>query len=141
MSESTKRYEENSNMIKEIQASTDAAIRNRRASIKTLEIQIGQISKVLKERGFRSHPSSTEANPRDHIKSISTTVEADTNPIRRMDHPNTSDRTVKYPKGIAENVLVGIGKVVFPLDFTILDMPEDVKVPDPWKNIFVYCPC
>ncbi|GJZ48462.1 homeodomain-like protein [Tanacetum coccineum] len=40
-----------------------------------------------------------------------------------------ADRTVKYPKGIAENVLVGIGKFVFPIDFIILDMPEDVKVP------------
>nr|GEY68262.1 hypothetical protein [Tanacetum cinerariifolium] len=40
-----------------------------------------------------------------------------------------ADRTVKYPKGIAENVLVGIGKFVFPVDFVILDMPEDVKVP------------
>ncbi|GJX96114.1 putative reverse transcriptase domain-containing protein [Tanacetum coccineum] len=39
------------------------------------------------------------------------------------------DRTVKYPKGIAENVLVGIGKFIFPVDFIILDMPEDVKVP------------
>ncbi|GKE49019.1 putative reverse transcriptase domain-containing protein, partial [Tanacetum coccineum] len=40
-----------------------------------------------------------------------------------------ADRTVKYPKGIAENVLVGIGKFVFPIDFIILDMHEDVKVP------------
>ncbi|GJZ41842.1 hypothetical protein Tco_0588728 [Tanacetum coccineum] len=39
------------------------------------------------------------------------------------------DRTVKYPKGIAKNVLVGIGKFVFPIDFIILDMPEDIKVP------------
>ncbi|GJU44703.1 putative reverse transcriptase domain-containing protein [Tanacetum coccineum] len=39
------------------------------------------------------------------------------------------DRTVKYPKGIAENVLVGIGKFVFPVYFIILDMPEDIKVP------------
>nr|GEW92101.1 hypothetical protein [Tanacetum cinerariifolium] len=39
------------------------------------------------------------------------------------------DRTVKYPKGIAENVLVGIGKFVFPIDLIILDMPEDIKVP------------
>ncbi|GJV85422.1 gag-pol polyprotein [Tanacetum coccineum] len=39
------------------------------------------------------------------------------------------DRTVKYPKGIAKNMLVGIGKFVFPIDFIILDMPEDVKVP------------
>ncbi|GKD48826.1 putative reverse transcriptase domain-containing protein, partial [Tanacetum coccineum] len=40
-----------------------------------------------------------------------------------------ADRTVKYPKGIAENILVGIGKFTFPVDFIILDMPEDIKVP------------
>ncbi|GJU57784.1 putative reverse transcriptase domain-containing protein [Tanacetum coccineum] len=40
-----------------------------------------------------------------------------------------ANRTVKYPKGITENVLVGIGKFVFPVDFIILDMPKDVKVP------------
>ncbi|GKB03140.1 putative reverse transcriptase domain-containing protein [Tanacetum coccineum] len=40
-----------------------------------------------------------------------------------------ADRTVKYPKGIAENVLVEIGKFVFLMDFIILDMPEDIKVP------------
>ncbi|GJY44105.1 hypothetical protein Tco_0432318 [Tanacetum coccineum] len=40
-----------------------------------------------------------------------------------------ADRTVKYPKGIAENVLVRIGKFTFLIDFIILDMPEDVKVP------------
>ncbi|GJZ82988.1 hypothetical protein Tco_0648161 [Tanacetum coccineum] len=37
MAESAKRHEENSNIIKEIRASTDAAIRNQGASIKTLE--------------------------------------------------------------------------------------------------------
>ncbi|GKB65170.1 putative reverse transcriptase domain-containing protein, partial [Tanacetum coccineum] len=40
-----------------------------------------------------------------------------------------ADRTVKHPKCIAENVLVGICKFVFPIDLIILDMPEDVKVP------------
>ncbi|GKB52763.1 hypothetical protein Tco_0903516 [Tanacetum coccineum] len=207
--ESAKRHEGNSNLIKEIRASTDAAIRNEGASIKTLEIQIRQMSKVLQERGFRSLPSSTEANPRDQVKSISTTIEVDSYPIRRIgssqyvkgsyrpqfskayseaSHINNSipikekepgsftlpcfinnvcfdnalvdlgasvsgmplstylnlelgelahtkltvdlaDRTVKYPKGIAENVLVGIGKFTFPVDFIILDMPEDIKVP------------
>ncbi|GKE48515.1 reverse transcriptase domain-containing protein, partial [Tanacetum coccineum] len=38
-------------------------------------------------------------------------------------------RTVKYPKEIAENVLIGIDKFTFPVDFIILDMPEDIKVP------------
>ncbi|GJR44143.1 hypothetical protein Tco_1312246 [Tanacetum coccineum] len=40
-----------------------------------------------------------------------------------------ANRTVKYPKGIDENVLVGIGKFTFPIDFIILDMPEDIRVP------------
>ncbi|GJW50841.1 putative reverse transcriptase domain-containing protein [Tanacetum coccineum] len=39
-----------------------------------------------------------------------------------------ADRTVKYPKGVAENVLVGIGKFVFSIDFIILDILEDIKV-------------
>nr|GEW89103.1 hypothetical protein [Tanacetum cinerariifolium] len=84
MSESAKRHEVNSNLIKEIRASMDAVVRNQRASIKTLEIQIGQVSKVLQERGVGSLPSSTEANPRDQVKSISTTIEADSCPIRRI---------------------------------------------------------
>ncbi|GKD92847.1 DNA-directed DNA polymerase [Tanacetum coccineum] len=151
LGESAKRHEENSNLIKEIRATTDAAIKNQGASIKTLEIQIGQVSKVLKERGFGSLPSSTEANPRDQVKSISTTIEVDSCPICRasvtvmplstylnlglgkLAHTRLivelADRTVKYPKGIAENVLVGIGKFTFPVDFIILDMPEDIKVP------------
>ncbi|GJT50032.1 putative reverse transcriptase domain-containing protein [Tanacetum coccineum] len=40
-----------------------------------------------------------------------------------------ADRTVKYPKEIAKNILVGIGKFTFPVDFIILDMPENIKVP------------
>ncbi|GKC08403.1 putative reverse transcriptase domain-containing protein [Tanacetum coccineum] len=39
------------------------------------------------------------------------------------------DRTIKPPKGIAENVFVGIDKFVNPIDFIVLDMPEDIKVP------------
>ncbi|GJT73744.1 zinc finger, CCHC-type containing protein [Tanacetum coccineum] len=45
MAESAKRHEENSNLIKEIRGFMDAAIRNQGASIKALEIQIGQMSK------------------------------------------------------------------------------------------------
>ncbi|GKF63114.1 hypothetical protein Tco_0186562, partial [Tanacetum coccineum] len=131
MSEPAKRHEENSNLMKEIRASTDAVIRNQGTSIKTLEIQIEQMSKVIQERGFGSLPSSTETNPRDHVKSISTIVKADSYPIHcmgpfqyvcyasltylnlglgKLAHTKLTveleDRTVKYPKGIAENVLV-----------------------------------
>nr|GEW54868.1 hypothetical protein [Tanacetum cinerariifolium] len=98
-----------------------------------------KISKVLQERGFGSLASSTEANPRDHVKLMSTTAEADSNSIRHIGSPQSAistpqnrrfmfesrqttipflsrlndyhcgekkGSTVKYPKGLAENVLV-----------------------------------
>ncbi|GJT86101.1 hypothetical protein Tco_1067818 [Tanacetum coccineum] len=37
-----------------------------------------------------------------------------------------ADRIMKYPKGIARNVLVGIGKFTFPIDFIISDY--DLKI-------------
>ncbi|XP_076939912.1 uncharacterized protein LOC143608881 [Bidens hawaiensis] len=40
-----------------------------------------------------------------------------------------ADRSVKYPRGIVENMLVKIDKFVFPVDFVILDMDEDKSVP------------
>ncbi|GJS93156.1 reverse transcriptase domain-containing protein [Tanacetum coccineum] len=40
-----------------------------------------------------------------------------------------ADRTIKQPRGIAENVLVRIGNFIFPIDFIILDIPEDDYVP------------
>ncbi|GJY58335.1 hypothetical protein Tco_0458227 [Tanacetum coccineum] len=230
MAESARRHKENSNIIKEIRASTDAAIRNQGAPIKTLEIQIGQMSKVLQERGIESLPGSTEPNPKDHVKSIST-AKAASSVIRRIgsgpyavsdaqysslssetvpfpnhlhsyccdnwkeargvkiletyDHTlpqkkkdpesftlprfiynicfdkslvdlgisvsvmpfstysnhglgylahtrlniKLADRTIKHPRGIAKNVLVRIGKFIFPLNFVILDIPEDDDVP------------
>ncbi|GKE74278.1 ribonuclease H-like domain-containing protein [Tanacetum coccineum] len=193
MAESAKIHEENLNIIKEIRTSNDAAIRNQGASIKTLEIQIGQMSKVLQERGFRSLSSSTETYPQDQVKSIST-AKADFSEIHQAqdvkildayDHTlpqkekdtgsftlscfihnicfdkalvnrgasvsvmpfstytnlglgilshtrltiEVADQTIKQPRGIAENVLVRIGKSIFPIDFIILDIPEDDDVP------------
>ncbi|GJR98101.1 hypothetical protein Tco_0270275 [Tanacetum coccineum] len=199
------------------------------------------MSKVLQEKGFENLPSSTKENLRDQVKSISTTIDDDSCPIRRIgssqyfvstgqnrtlmyetrqmtipfpshlngyfseekngsygpqfseayskaSHINNSisrkekdsgsftlscfvnnvcfdnalvdlganvsvmplstylnlglgelahtkltvelaDKTVKYPKGITVNVQVGIGKFVFPIDFIILDMLKDIKVP------------
>ncbi|GKB10683.1 DNA-directed DNA polymerase, partial [Tanacetum coccineum] len=141
MSESAKRHEENSNLIKEIRASTDAAIRNQGASIKTLEIQIGQMR-----------------------KSISTTVEADMTPIHRIGSSQyvvsaqqnnklmfeSRQMTIPFPsrlndyycdgkKGSYGLSLADLGASIsvmplstylnLGLDFIILDMLEDFKVP------------
>ncbi|GKB43738.1 hypothetical protein Tco_0888680 [Tanacetum coccineum] len=185
MSESAKRHEENSNLIKEIRAMTDATIRNQGASIKTLEIQIGQMSKnsklLYKSRQMTvPFPSRLdnhyceeeegnyglkfmEAYGASHINNAIPRKEKDlgifTLPcfinntcfdnalvdlgasvsimplltylnlgLGELAHTKLivelANMNMKYPKGIVENVLVGIGKFTFPVDFIILDMPE-----------------
>nr|GEU53935.1 hypothetical protein [Tanacetum cinerariifolium] len=198
MAKSTKRHE-HSSLIKEIRASTDAAIRNQGASIKALEIQIGKISKVLQERGFRGLPGSTETNPRDHRDDMMSLTELsranipflgrlkeygydEKEVLREFEKLQAKDprsftlpcninnirfdkaladlgasvsvmsystftnlglgklaptkliielvnKNVKRPKGLEENVLVGIDKFVFPVDFIVLDTPKDSKTP------------
>ncbi|XP_062075446.1 uncharacterized protein LOC133779508 [Humulus lupulus] len=39
------------------------------------------------------------------------------------------DRSVKQPRGVIEDVLVKVGKFIFPTDFIILDMEEDANIP------------
>ena len=40
-----------------------------------------------------------------------------------------ADRTLAKPEGIIEDVLVKVGKFIFPADFIILDLEEDSQVP------------
>ncbi|KAJ0546776.1 putative aspartic peptidase domain superfamily [Helianthus annuus] len=40
-----------------------------------------------------------------------------------------ADRSVKFPQGVAENLLVKVDNFVYPTDFVILDMEEDTEVP------------
>ncbi|GJR79145.1 hypothetical protein Tco_0149930 [Tanacetum coccineum] len=125
MNESAKRHEENSNMIKKILASTDVAIRNQGASIKTLEIQIEQMSKSI------STIDDTDTSPIRRMRSTRYTVSDPLNILADLGASvsvmplstnlnlglgelartkltvELANRTVRHPKGIAENVLVG----------------------------------
>ncbi|GJS84597.1 RNA-directed DNA polymerase, eukaryota [Tanacetum coccineum] len=171
MAESAKRHEENSNIIKEIRASTDAAIRNQGASIKTLEIQIGQMSKVLQERGMEDLFHTPKAHDVKILEAYDHTLPQKEKDLGSFTLPcfihnvcfdkaivdlgasvsvmpfctytnldlgilshtrltiELADKTIKQPRGIAKNVLVRIGKFIFPIDFIILDIPEDDDVP------------
>ncbi|GJT74897.1 DNA-directed DNA polymerase [Tanacetum coccineum] len=40
-----------------------------------------------------------------------------------------ADRSIKYPRGMIENVLIKVDKFILSIDFVILDMPEDSRVP------------
>ncbi|XP_012477517.1 uncharacterized protein LOC105793136 [Gossypium raimondii] len=40
-----------------------------------------------------------------------------------------ADRSIRYPRGIIEDVLVKVDKFIFPIDFVVFDMDEDIEVP------------
>ncbi|GJS36798.1 hypothetical protein Tco_0535180 [Tanacetum coccineum] len=77
MAEIAKRYDENTNLIKEIRASMDFALRNQEASIKALEIHVRHMSINLHEKLSRDLRSSTKIMPNANDETISTSVEAD----------------------------------------------------------------
>ncbi|GKE05042.1 reverse transcriptase domain-containing protein [Tanacetum coccineum] len=47
-------------------------------------------------------------------------------------------RSFQYPVGIAKNMLVEVGKFIFPIDFVILEIEEDSKVPLILGRPFLY---
>ncbi|GJS10866.1 reverse transcriptase domain-containing protein [Tanacetum coccineum] len=49
-----------------------------------------------------------------------------------------ADKSFQYPVGIAENMLVEVGKFTFPVDFVNLEMKEDNKVPLILGRHFLY---
>ena len=50
---------------------TDVVIQNNSASIRNLEVQIGQLLSMLTERTVGTLPSNTITNPKEHVKAIS----------------------------------------------------------------------
>jgi len=47
-------------------------------------------------------------------------------------------KTLTYPRGIVENLLVKVGKFIFPTDFVILDMEEDEEIQIILRQPFLY---
>ena len=39
------------------------------------------------------------------------------------------DRTMAQPEGVLEDVLIKVGKFIFPIDFVLVDVEEDTQVP------------
>ena len=38
------------------------------------------------------------------------------------------NRTMEQPEGVLEDVLIKVGKFIFPVDFVVMDMEEDTQV-------------
>ena len=49
---------------------TETTLQNQAASIRNLEVQVGQLASMMTERQQGSLPSNTETNPREHVNAI-----------------------------------------------------------------------
>ncbi|GJR05370.1 hypothetical protein Tco_0528354 [Tanacetum coccineum] len=85
MTEIAKRLDENTNLIRELRAFMDFALRYQKASIKALEIQVRQMSIILHEKLSGNLQSSIIIKPRINDEMISTSVETNKPSIRRID--------------------------------------------------------
>src|SRR3954464_3993421 len=55
-------------MITRYMQENDARLKNQEASIKNIEMQIGQLTNLLTARAPGALPSDTEKNPREHVR-------------------------------------------------------------------------
>nr|POE93169.1 hypothetical protein CFP56_40322 [Quercus suber] len=126
-----------------------------KANIQSLDNQIGQMATVISRLEVQSSgklPSQTIVNPRENAsaivlrsgKEVEIPVKAtlallkqenEQNVVANKDVPNDDevpkpDRSIAYPKGVVEDVLVQVNDLVFPADFYVLDMENgDQTIP------------
>ncbi|XP_020224154.1 uncharacterized protein LOC109806184 [Cajanus cajan] len=87
----------------------------------TLPVSIGNLSmsKALLDLG-----ASINLIPLSMLKKIG---EVQVRPTRMT--LQLADRSIKLPHGIVEDMIVKVDKFMFPVDFIVMDMEEDVEVP------------
>nr|GEX61280.1 putative ribonuclease H-like domain-containing protein [Tanacetum cinerariifolium] len=142
MTKSVRRHEENSNLIKEIDhvklISTAVVdhlsiqhidfpqyrILNQQNTSRIFQEQ--QTTVLFPSRLYDNIWFNEEEFGELHVYSYESSILEDELPRKEKDPGN---KTVKHPKGIAKNVLVGIHSFIFPVDFIVLDINEDVKTP------------
>ncbi|XP_023734919.1 uncharacterized protein LOC111882785 [Lactuca sativa] len=85
-------------------------------------VVLGELSKKMGDRGCLTLPC-------EFGNSLKTYALADSGLKATRMTIHMANRSVTHPRGIVEDILVKIGKFVFPIDFVVMDMKEDHDVP------------
>ncbi|XP_068497846.1 uncharacterized protein [Phaseolus vulgaris] len=123
----TKKIKINDQEIVELEAGCSATIqkslpkKSRDPGSCTLPVTIGNLTveKALLDLG-----ASINLMPLSMLKKIG---DVEVKPTRMT--LQLADRSIKYPHGIVEYLLVKVDKFLFPVDFVVMDIEEDVEVP------------
>nr|KAJ0218525.1 hypothetical protein LSAT_V11C300107740 [Lactuca sativa] len=83
-----------------------------------------QFGNIMTTRALTDSSASINIMPYSFFQKLNLPVPK---PIPMQIH--LADKTIIHPMGVCEDLLIKIDKLVFPVDFIILDMEEDSKVP------------
>nr|GEV14125.1 reverse transcriptase domain-containing protein [Tanacetum cinerariifolium] len=140
LSDFIKAQHSNKSFIKDtfmdLKTKLETTTKNHQSSIQNLKVKFDKLDDKESGRPSGSLPSNTQPKLKaDHGVSINLmpyslyakfslkTLKPTKMSVR------LADRSFQYPVGIAENMLVAVGKFTFSVDFVILKMEEDNKVP------------
>ena len=82
------------------------------------------IGKVEFKKALCDLGASINLMPLSIVKRLSLGELTPTNMTLQM-----ADITLAQPEGVLEDVLIKVGKFIFPVDFVVMDMEEDTQVP------------
>ncbi|KAI3754863.1 hypothetical protein L1987_54655 [Smallanthus sonchifolius] len=104
----------------------EAEFKTQKATLQSIETQLGQIAKLLSERQPGCLPSNTETNLKANVSAITL---RNSKIYPEPPYARRRNGLVKTPIGVIENLLVKVGKFVFPADFMVLEMGQDFSLP------------
>ncbi|KAK4389994.1 hypothetical protein Sango_2062700 [Sesamum angolense] len=107
-------------MMKILVANTQQFQQETRASIQNLESQVSQLASSVSR--LESQGASINVMPLSIYKSLNI------GPLKEMGIViQLADRSIVYPEGVLEDILVQVNELIFPADFYVLDMTENTS--------------
>ncbi|GJY36356.1 reverse transcriptase domain-containing protein [Tanacetum coccineum] len=104
-------HEEMGAFVREFKTTNELLLKERNNSLSELEFELYGLSKAINDAQSSNYEVKGLGEPKPTRMSL-----------------ELADRSIQYPRGIAENVLIKIDKFILPIDFVILDMREDSKI-------------
>ncbi|GKC68631.1 reverse transcriptase domain-containing protein [Tanacetum coccineum] len=121
--EGRREHEEIGAFIREFKTTNELLLKERNNSLSELEFEVGRSLHII-NNALADLGASISLMPYMMYEKLGP---GEPKPMRMS--LELADRSIQYPRGIAENVLIKIDKFILPIDFVILDMREDSKIP------------
>ncbi|GJV88779.1 DNA-directed DNA polymerase [Tanacetum coccineum] len=133
INEGKREHEEMEIFIKEFRTTNELLLKDHNNLLSELKIKVNELSRVMNEVLFSKHQvkgvttrdlgASRSLMPYTMYEKLGL---GEPKPTRMS--LELADMSIQYPRGIVENVLIKVDKFVLPIDFVILDMPEDSRI-------------